>query len=318
MTDLDALRRDIAQFLGVPPRSVVPAPQVAEVTQQDGYTRRLLTFESMGEAVPAFLFEPADVAPKRAVVVLHQHNSEWAIGKSEVAGLVGDPLQAFGPALARAGALVLAPDAVGFESRQGPLGHGGTLPPLRHKPHGSADGWLQYYNHAMHRLARGELLISRVLADAMNALTLLSDLAPAAALGVLGHSYGGNTALFTAALDTRVAFACVSGAACSFRYKLAHGIGLEMSLAVPGIAQRFDFDDLMRCVAPRQLFVVSADDDRFSADAEELVERARPAFEAAGAPTHLRQLRVHGEHALDRPRFDSIVGYVAAPLVPKS
>src|SRR5689334_18005816 len=208
MTALDALRTDIAEFLRLPPRQAVPAPRVTEAVREAGYTRKLLSFESMGETVPAFLFEPEVANPSRAVLVLHQHNSEWAIGKSEVAGLTRDPLQAFGPALARAGVLVLAPDAIGFESRLGPLAYGGTLPPLRHKPHGSPDGWLQYYNQAMFRLARGELLMTQVLADATNALSVLTALAPAAQLGVLGHSYGGNTALFTAALDLRVAFTC--------------------------------------------------------------------------------------------------------------
>jgi len=34
-------------------------------------------------------------------------------------------------------------------------------------------------------------------------------------LSTLGHSYGGNTVLFHAALDVRPGFACASGAACT-------------------------------------------------------------------------------------------------------
>jgi dienelactone hydrolase len=64
------------------------------------------------------LLVPDGAGPFAAVLVHHQHNSEWHLGKSEVAGLAGYPLRACGPALARAGLVVLAPDAVGFEDRR--------------------------------------------------------------------------------------------------------------------------------------------------------------------------------------------------------
>src|SRR5262249_30698813 len=157
-------------------------------------------------------------------------------GKSEIAGLTGDPLQAFAPPLARAGAVVLAPDAIGFESRCATPGYGNALAPRISRPHGTLNGWLQYYNHAMHRLVRGELLIAKVLADVATAVTAIQQFAGADRIGLAGHSYGGNITLFAAALDTRVSFACASGAACSFRHKLSHGTGLEMALVIPGFA----------------------------------------------------------------------------------
>lgn len=65
-----------------------------------------------GEEIQAFLFVPN--GPVRgAALALHQHNSQWEIGKSEVTRLVGDPPQAFGPSIARQGTTVLAPDSVG-------------------------------------------------------------------------------------------------------------------------------------------------------------------------------------------------------------
>jgi len=131
-------------------------------------------------------------------------------------------------------------------------------------------------------------------------------------VGLAGHSHGGNVTLFAAALDTRVAFACASGAACSYRHKLAHATGLDMSLVIPGFAARFDLDDLMRCVAPRRLFVVSSTGDPYAADAADLVARARPAFAAGGSEESLRHLRVEGPHALDAERFAAIVGWLSA------
>jgi flavin-binding protein dodecin len=85
-----------------------------------------------------------------------------------------------------------------------------------------------------------------------------------------------------------------------------------MELVIPGFAARFDIDDLIRCIAPRKLFVVSSSEDPFAADAEEAVDRARSAFEAAGALEHLRHLRVDGAHDLDAERFSAIVEWLEA------
>ena len=303
---MDSLRSEIRSFLGLTHPELGGAPVVHEEVREEAFTRKAVSYTtSDGETIHAFLFEPLRAKRGAAVVVLHQHNSEWAIGKSEIAGLTGDPLQAFGPALVRAGLTVLAPDAIGFESRC-------AQAPVVTKAHGTADGWLQYYNHAMHRLVRGELLMTKILADVASAITAVGELASTDRVGVAGHSYGGNVALFAAALDTRIAFACSSGAACSFRHKLAHGTGLEMALVIPGFATRFDQDDLMRCVAPRNLLVVSSDSDPMSADASDLVARARPAYLALDCVEKLQHLRVEGPHALDTLRFTAIVEWLAA------
>ncbi len=310
---MDALRSRIRTFLGLKHHERAGAPAVHGELREDGFTRKMLSYAtSDGDTVEALLLEPVAAKLRGAIVALHQHNSEWTLGKSEIAGLAGDPLQAFGPALARAGITVLAPDAVGFESRCVTPGYGGTVGPRIAKAHGTADGWLQYYNHAMHRLVRGELLMAKVLADVEAAVTAIQDLSGAEQVGLVGHSYGGNVALFAAGLDPRIAFACASGAACSFRHKLAHGTGLEMALVIPGFARHFDIDDLMRCVAPRKLLIVSSDEDPFAADAPDLVAAAKPDFLAAGAEENLQHLRVKGGHALDTHRFSAIVEWLVA------
>jgi len=307
---MDALRSSIKSFLRWREPEPVGAPEVLEEVREEGFTRKLISFgTSDGDRIESFLFEPLASHAGAAVVALHQHNSEWAVGKSEVAGLVGDPRQAFGPVLARAGLAVLAPDAIGFESRRTPPGHGNALAPSALQACGNADDWLQYYNHAMHRLVHGELLMTKVLTDVASAVTAVQHLLGSGRVGVLGHSYGGNVALFAAALDTRIAFACSSGAACSFRHKIETGTALEMALVIPGFATRFDLDDLIRCIAPRSLLVVSSDGDPFAADATALVERARPVFvEFGGDLQHLRQ--GYG-HALDAGRFRAIVEWLA-------
>jgi dienelactone hydrolase len=153
-----------------------------------------------------------------------------------------------------------------------------------------------------YRLLRGRLLMTKVLADAAAALSLLAarDDIDAARLGALGHSMGGNTVLFHAALDGRIRFACASGAACTFRTRIAHGTGIEMGSVIPGLLALGDVDDLVR-LGPAATLLVSGEHDEFARDADAIAARA-------GAE-HLR----HGHgHALDPERFAAIVDWVVA------
>lgn len=67
----------------------------------------------------------------------------------------------------------------------------------------------------------------------------------------LGHSYGGNTALFLSALDERISFCCASGSACTYKNRMLNGVGIEMASVIPGFIQKYDIDDLVTCIAPR-------------------------------------------------------------------
>lgn len=310
---MDSVRERIRSLLKLSSGSVVPSATVIDQVDGDGFTRSLIQYSVPdGDRIEAFLFQPTDETLPGAVLALHQHNSQWTIGKSEIAGSVGDPLQAFGPALARRGVTVLAPDAVGFESRLKTAGWGASLAPPLHRPHSTTDGWLQYYNEMAHRLVRGDLLIRKVLDDSAVALSVLQRYSRSVNLGAIGHSFGGIVGLFLAALDTRVAFACLSGGACSFRHKFEHGTGLEMSLIIPSFTEHFDIVDLIRCVAPRRLLVISSEDDPQTADAEDIVREALSLFEAQHCANHLEHLRVAGPHALNQRRFDAILDWSIA------
>ncbi len=279
---------------------------VIDVDSQSAFERRRVIYEARdGDSIPAFLLVPKGLRkPAPAVLVHHQHNGERHIGKSEVGGLIGDPLQAFGPALAEKGFIVLAPDSICFEDRR--TGCTGT------DPH--PDDWLQHYNEMSYRLLRGDTLMRKVLEDAETAVSLLAsfDIIDPSKIGILGHSYGGNTVLFQAALDERVQYACTSGAACSFRNKMRHATGIEMAEVLPGVLDRFDIDDLLKLTAPRPTLIVSASDDQYSRDADEMVRLASPAYLDARAPAALQHARYQGGHALTRERFDYILGWLAS------
>jgi dienelactone hydrolase len=277
-----------------------PELEVLTVTPRDGFTEQRVAFAGAEGPVPAYLLLPDREGPLPGVVAYHQHHSQWHWGKSEVAGRAGDPLQAFGPALARRGVAVLAPDAVGFEDRRA------TRPGIEPA---DADG-PQHHNEMSYRLVEGRLLMTTVLRDAAAAVSVLAAHAAIdrARVGVLGHSYGGNTTLFHAALDERVRFAAASGAACTYRRRMADRTGIELAQIVPGILALGDIDDVVGLIAPRPLLLVSAPGDIYSADADAIEAAVAPRF-PQGALEHGR---FAGGHALTQERFALIVDWVAA------
>jgi dienelactone hydrolase len=302
--DTAVLRRNIRRFLGFSPCRESPTLQTVETTAEQGYRRALVSYSSPdGDRIPAYLFLPDAAGLRPAVLVHHQHNGERFLGKSEVCGLAGDSLQAFAPALAARGVVVLAPDSICFEDRRRQRSG--------RKPDSGAD-WLQHYNEMAYRLLSGDLLMRKVLADSALALTVLEscEFVDRTRIGMLGHSYGGNTVLFHAALDERVRFACSSGAAGSYAAKMANDTGIEQAQVIPGFAQRWDIHDLVACIAPRSLLLVSATDDPYSCDAPTVEVRGRWAYSAMSADAALEHLRFAGGHALTHKRFARIVEWV--------
>lgn len=303
---VDRLRRQISDFLGfgVPQGPVPFATHGA--TEEQGYLRTRIRYASQeGDLIPAYLLLPDGDGPFAAVLVHHQHNSQRHLGKSEVCGLVGDPLQAFGPALARQGIVVLAPDSICFEDRR--TNRTGT------EADEAADVE-QHYNAMCYHLLRGDTLMRKVLSDSAIGISLLRShpLVDPERIGIMGHSYGGNTVLFHTALDERIGFACSSGAACTYEHKMEHNTGIEMAEVIPGFVTRYDIQDLVTCMAPRPVLLVSATADVFSQDADRIVAAARAACSALGIGEQIEHQRYQGQHALTRERFERIVDWLVS------
>jgi dienelactone hydrolase len=154
----------------------------------------------------------------------------------------------------------------------------------------------------------------RVLVDAARGVSLLREhrAVDSQRIGTLGHSYGGNTVLFHAAVDVRLGFACASGAACTYATKMRQGTGIEMAEIIPGFTPRFDIQDLVKCMAPRKTLVVSATEDPYSQDAEVIIRTARATFAALVAEGNLAHRQYRGGHALTHERFEDIVEWIVA------
>jgi len=123
----DQLRDQLRRCLGGPwPEPGPLNPKHRETIHKDGYRITSLTYEAEpGDAIPAMLLVPDGVDadhPAPAVAVWHQHAGQYHLGKSEPAGLDGNPMHHTGAALAREGYVVLCPDALCFEERRDPTG----------------------------------------------------------------------------------------------------------------------------------------------------------------------------------------------------
>ncbi|MBE5930261.1 MAG: hypothetical protein E7268_04255 [Lachnospiraceae bacterium] len=295
------LRNEIAELIGLslPWKAIDVTYEVLDSVKEEGYTRQLVSYTSDGDKVSAYLLLPDTLKNNPAVLINHQHNREHHLGKSEVCGLVGNPLQAFGPDLAKQGFVVLAPDSICFEERRKDTTVEGF------------DFW-QHFHEMTYRVINGEFLMKKVLTDAMNGISLLAGLpfVDTGRIGTLGHSYGGNTVLFLAALDERISYACASGSACTYEYRMKHGTGIELASVIPNFHGKYDIDDLVKLVAPRKLLIVSSDEDKYSMDAPEIVKMAGVRYEMLGVAQNLEHKRYAGGHALTEERFRDIIEWM--------
>lgn len=302
MTDKDMmrLRKEISEVIGINVSDTAHVEYgVLNSEKDDGYTRQLIEYDSYGDKVAAYLLLPDILDKNPAILINHQHNREHHLGKSEVCGLSGDPLQAFGPELAKRGFVVLSPDAVCFESR-------------RKDPSVEGFDFWQHFNEMCYRILKGESLMKKVLDDAVCGITLLSSLpyVDKEKIGTLGHSMGGNTVLFLAALDERISYSCASGSACTYENRMKNDVGIEMSSVIPSFHGKYDIYDLVSCTAPRRVLIVSAEDDKYSGDASYIVEKAAAAYSELNAAENLEHKRYSGGHALTKERFDYIIEWL--------
>jgi len=240
-----------------------------------------------GERIPAYLFVPRDVRPgerRAGVFAHHQHAGQFHLGKSEVAGLAGNPEQAYALELARRGYVVLAPDAICFEERSP---HDGRLemPAL---PTAGRD--FERFDFTR-RILHGSCLQTKMVWDMQRGLDYLEsrpDVDPAR-LGCIGHSLGGQQALFLAALDERVRAAVSSCGFSSMTSVLREGINHNFGAYVPGWLDHGDVGDLLAEVAPRAFLALNGADDRiFPIDGlHDSYARARTAYVTAGCAERL-------------------------------
>jgi dienelactone hydrolase len=268
-----------------------PAPLEARVEERvdlGDVVRERVTYQvEPGERVPAYCFVPADVQPgerRPAVFAHHQHAGQFHLGKSEVAGLAGNPEQAYALELAQRGYVVLAPDAICFEERS-PFK--GALATPEQPTAGRDYERFEFTKHVMY----GSCLQTKMVWDMQRGLDYLQvrpEVDPQR-LGCIGHSLGGQQTLFLAGLDERVGAAVSSCGFASMKAVLREGINHNFGAYVPDWLTHGDAGDLLAAVAPRAFLALNGERDRiFPIDGlHDSYAVARPVYAAAGAADRL-------------------------------
>ncbi|MGH2461644.1 MAG: alpha/beta hydrolase family protein [Chloroflexota bacterium] len=287
MAESPRLTRDVLRsLLGRLPRRSDLMAEVIERVDLGGIVREKVRYQAEpGEWIPAYVFVPKTRRePGPAILCLHQHAGQFQFGKSEPAGLVGNPEQAYALTLAQRGYVTLVADFIGFEERRDPAFEGN--------------------NHERfeftRRLAEGSTLQAKMFFDTMRALDYLiarPEVDPTR-VGCIGHSLGGQQTLFTAALDERIAVAVSSCGFASYRTIFRNRINHNFSLYLPDLLSHGDVGDILALVAPRPFQAVVGNADRiFPFDGiEESIAVAARRYHELGVADRLELVAVDGGH----------------------
>ena len=270
------LRKQLLECLGGPwPEACDLRPKLRETTAKEGYRIESLTFEAEpGDPIPAMLLVPdgVDAAhPAPAVAIWHQHNGQWHLGKSEPAGLLGNPMHHTGAALAKEGYVVLCPDALCFEERQSPHLSGGAYERFE---------FLRY-------VVDGKCMAWKNILDMRRAIDYLCSRPEVRAdrIGCYGHSMGSTHTWLVGPWEPRLK--CLVGNCCLPTYAAIHRTHLLHCFPnfIPGWLQYGDTPEIAGLIAPRALHLNFGETDGGSPirEVREGVKAIAAAYKAAGA-----------------------------------
>jgi len=288
-------RQTLLAALGEFPQKVPLRATVLESVDCGSYVREKVEYSSeVHQRIRAYVCLPKERKAKAAAMFCHhQHDWNFALGKSEVVGLGGDPDQRYAAELAERGYITFAPDAIGFEERNW-----------------SAGGFETACFELTTRLVTGRTLTAKVLHDASVGIDYLEsrEEVDPERIGFLGHSYGGRMAIWVPAFDRRIRASVSNGGCISYRDSQSRDAGIQMEFCVPGIAQAGDIEDVVALVAPTPLMISACEDDIWSRGARHVCDAAAPAFPAGrlqmrmwpGGHAFTQTMREAGYQFLDR------------------
>ncbi len=266
------------ECLGGPFPGGVPLNAVLrEKISKDGYHIESVTYEVQpGERIPALLLIPENVTaenPAPGIAVWHQHNGEYHLGKSEPAGLAGNPMHHTAVALVREGYVVLCPDSLCFEERQDPTGilKGGEYERFEF----------------LREVVRGRSLAWKDVMDMKTSIDYLSqrpEVIPEK-IGCYGHSMGSTHSWLVGPLEPRLK--CVIGNCCLPTYEAIEETHILHCFPnfVPGWKKFGDTPEIAALIAPRALHLNFGEEDSGSPieSVKRGISRIADVYKKAGA-----------------------------------
>jgi dienelactone hydrolase len=330
-----AARARIRELLGYQPEKVPPRPEVVErVDQGDHIREKVLFWTAPHVRVPAYVLVPKGVKGRGpGVVDLHSHGGMYLFGKEKVIDLGrnhpamveyqrdnydGRPTAT---ALVRRGYVVISIDALLFGERR-PLLDADLKYGWDRSRYGAAE--VRHLNEQcrtrQETLAKAMILAGLtwtgvVVWDDLRTVDYLAarpEVDPQR-IGCVGISMGGFRSLFLAALDDRIAAACVVGFMSAVRPMIKAHLDIHSWVHfVPGLHRFLDLPDVAIVAAPRPLLVQQcARDKLFPPEGmKEAVAKISAGYNRAGARERFSG-RFHDEpHRFSRKMQDEAFAWL--------
>jgi dienelactone hydrolase len=283
---------------------------VRHAVDLEDHRREELLLKAEGHPpLPVYLLLPRHKSekPRPGVLALHGHGPfgyHPVVGRNDLDGVTEEIKKCnydYGRQLVRRGYVVAVPCLTPFGSRLS-----------KREAYGKQDPCAVTFVRLQ---LLGKLLIAENLRDCLWALELLArhPRVDAERLGCVGLSYGGRMTMLTAALETRVRAAVVSGALNVMQERVAkpYSCGAQV---IPGLLNHGDVPEIGSLIAPRLAIWEIGTRDGLIAPrwAEEALARMRRAYRALGAKDRLLVDRFNGGHEwsgrVAYPQLEKILG----------
>ena len=288
----------VGKIFGPSPMEKVPLdPQVAGEVDCGTYVRRKVSIAVQpDDRMPAYLLVPKNLRGRVPAIVCFYGTTSGA-GKDTTVGLSGgkpgtppEKNRDYAVWMAEAGFVALAADYLRDGER---VKSGG-------RPYDTTDFYEKFPDWSIH--GKDAWDTSRAI-DYLQSL----DFVDPDRIGMVGHSYGGHSTIFTAALEPRIKAAVANGPVSDFLHHGMHwavprGGGASQSLpgmrayvldkTVPPPVTFYEFTSL---IAPRPLLVGQAAGERRPME-EENHAAVKQVYEALGAPEKVRYVWYPGDH----------------------
>jgi dienelactone hydrolase len=292
--------RGVDEIFGKPPALAATTPldpQTHGEVDCGSYVRRKLSIQVQpSDRMPFYLLLPKQRREKTPAIICFYGTTSGA-GKETTVGLSGgkpgSPLEknrGFAVDFAEAGFLAVAADY---------LRDGERIKPGR-RPYDTTDFYEEFPDWSIHR--KDAFDTSRLI-DYLQTLDFVS----AEQIGMVGHSYGGHSAIFTTALEPRIKAAWANGPVSDFRHHGMHwavpkGGGASQSLPAlrPYLLDHtktipLEFFEITALIAPRPLVVGQAVGEHRPRE-EENYAAVKSVYEVLEAPNRVKYWWYAGDH----------------------
>lgn len=303
------------------PMPAEKAPLDARVISEEDcgrYLRRKVSIQVQpGDRMPAYVLVPKGLKRgTRVPAIVCFYGTTGGAGKDTTVGLSGGK-PGTPPEKNRDYAVWMA--EAGFVAFAGDYLRDGERVPPSGRPYDTTDFYQRFPDWSIH---------GKDAWDTMRAIDYLQslDVVDPERIGMLGHSYGGHSTIFTAALDPRIKAAVANGPVSDFVHHGLHwavprGGGNSQSLPAmrpyvldPTRPIPVAFYEFTSLIAPRPLLVGQAVGERRPME-EENHAAVKQVYAALGAPEKVRYVWTPADHDFPPPMREAAVEWFTRWLV---